>query len=248
MKIIKRENFTQVLLIVILVIFAHLYYTLPTFLPDIDKIYITITTFFFSIFTGFFVSQQMARYAKIRETISQFDGHMSSMYRSSENVNKEVQHHVGEIIRNHYEAMIKSEEWDYHLTHKSNTITSIHTLLEEKVGNASIETLRGHALGKIVDGLSECEIYRKKMVMLCQERIPAFQWFIITFFTCILILAVSAIPSQGLALQSILKAAFGVSILSIASILHHLDNLHLFEHFIGEHSAKDVIDLIDGKK
>jgi len=244
----KKDSFTQLLLIAILIIFSYLYFKVPQVLPQIDKIYITITTFFFSIFTGFFVSQQMVRYAKLREAISEFDGRMSSIYRSSENYSKEVQEHVGKIILDHYKKMIQTQEWDYHLKNKSNTLTKLHTVLEEKIGDENAETLRGHAIGSIVHNLSKCEGYRKKKIMLCQERIPDFQWFIISFFICILILAVSAIPSEGLILESILKAAFGVSILSVASILHHLDNLHLFEHFIGEHSAQDVVDLIKGKK
>ncbi len=244
----KKDIFTQGLLIAILIIFSYFYFKMPQVLPEIDRLYITITTFFFSIFTGFFVSQQMTRYAKLREAISEFDGRMSSIYRSSENYSKEIQGHVGKIILDHYKKMIQSNEWDYHLKNKSKTLSNLHALLEEKVGDTSVETLRGHAIGVIVENLSKCEVYRKKKIMLCQERIPAFQWFIISFFISILILAVSAIPSEGLILQSVLKAAFGVSILSIASILHHLDNLHLFEHFIGEHSAQDVVDLIKGKK
>lgn len=244
----KKENITQFLLLAILVIFSFVYYRLPTTLPQIDKIYITITTFFFSIFTGFFISQQMSRYSKIRETISNFDGKMSSTYRSAENISKEVKVGIGEIITNHYKKMIMTGEWNYHLTHKSNTMSSIHTVLEERVGDTKLEALRSHAVSTIVSNLSACEVDRKNMVMLYQERIPPFQWFVISFFVCVLILAVSAIPSEGLIFESILKSAFGVSIFSIASILYHLDNLHLFEDFIGENSAKDVIDLIAGKK
>lgn len=244
----KKENITQATLLSLFFVLAYVYFYLPVFLPQIDKIYITITTFFFSIFTGFFVSQQMSRYAKIREIISNFDGKMSSTYRSSENINKEVQEKIGEIITNHYNAMIKTGEWNYHLTHKSNTISSIHRVLEEKIGDSKVEALRAHAISRIVNNLSDCEVDRKNMVMLYQERIPPFQWFIITFFIFILILAVSAIPSNEMVLESILKSAFGVSIFSIASILYHLDSLHLFEDFIGENSAKDVLNLISGKK
>jgi hypothetical protein len=60
--------------------------------------------------------------------------------------------------------------------------------------------------------------------------------------------AIAAIPSEGLLLESVLKSAYGVSLFSVASILYHLDVLHLFEHFVGENSAKDVILLIEGKK
>ena len=244
----KKDTFTQVLLISILIIFSYLYFKVPQTLPQIDKIYITITTFFFSIFTGFFVSQQMSRYGKIRETISSFDGRMSSTYRASGNISSDVQHKVGEIITAHYKSMMKTREWNYHLLHKSTTISSIHDVLEEVIADRKVAVLRAHAVGKVVSNLAECEVDRKKMIMLCQERIPAFQWFIIYFFMAILILSVSAIPSEGLMFESILKAAFGVSIFSIASILHHLDHLHLFEHFIGENSAQDVLDLIGGKK
>lgn len=244
----KKQNITQFLLLFIFVIFSYIYYKLPQVLPLTDKIYITITTFFFSIFTGFFISQQMSRYSKIRETISHFDGKMSSVYRSSENISKEVQQRIGEIITSHYKAMIRTGEWNYHLTHKSNTISSIHKLLEEHIDGVRINELKSHAIGTIVSNLSDCEVSRKTMVMLYQERIPQFQWFVIYFFTAILILAVSTIPSEGLIFESILKSAFDVSLFSIATILHHLDNLHLFEDFIGENSAQDVLDLIAGKK
>lgn len=221
---------------------------MPQALPAIDKIYITITTFFFSIFTGFFISQQMSRYSKIRETISNFDGKMSAIYRSSENINKETHKEIGKLITKHYKVMIQTGEWNYHLNHKSNTISGIHAILEKNLGDMDMSDLQSHTLSSVVGGLSNCEVDRKNMVMLYQERIPQFQWFVIIFFAVILILAVSAIPSEGLVFESILKSAFGVSIFSIASILHHLDHLHLFEDFIGENSAQDVLDLIGGKK
>ncbi len=244
----KREILTQAILLSIFVIFAYVYFKMPQALPAIDKIYITITTFFFSIFTGFFISQQMSRYSKIRETISNFDGKMSAIYRSSENINKETHKEIGKLITKHYKVMIQTGEWNYHLNHKSNTISGIHTILEKNVGDMDMSDLQSHTLSSVVGGLSNCEVDRKNMVMLYQERIPQFQWFVIIFFAVILILAVSAIPSEGLVFESILKSAFGVSIFSIASILHHLDHLHLFEDFIGENSAKDVLDLIGGKK
>lgn len=244
----KKETFTQFLLLAIFVIFSYVYYMMPQSLPQIDKIYITITTFFFSIFTGFFISQQMSRYSKIRETISNFDGKMSSIYRTSENISKEIQKEIGKIITKHYKTMIKTGEWNYHLNHKSNTISGLYGVLEKQVADTELSDLRSHALSSIMGSLSNCEVDRKNMVMLYQERIPQFQWFVIYFFAALLILEVSAIPSNGLLFESILKSAFGVSIFSVASILHHLNELHLFEDFIGENSAKDVLDLIKGKK
>lgn len=244
----KKENIVQWLLLIIFALLSIVYFELPVVLPLIDKIYITITTFFFSIFTGFFVSQQMSRYSKIREAVSNFDGKMSSIYRSAGNINHDIQKEIGNIIKEHYKSLMNTRKWEYHFTHKSNTISSIHAILESKIGDTKLEPLRLHSLSKIINNLSDCEVGRKSMVMLYQERIPRFQWSIIVFFITILILTVSAIPSQDLALESILKSAFAVSILSVASILYRLDQVHLFESFIGEHSAKDVLDLIEGKE
>lgn len=243
----RKEKFTQILLVVIFVTFSYLYYSAPIFIPQIDKVYITVTTFFFSIFTGFFISQQFSRYSKIREIVGAFDGKMSNIYRSSGNIDVELQKEIGKVIEKHYKKLLASKEWDYHFTHKSETLHTIHTILEKKIGNKALKSLRVNSLARVIGSLADCEAARKSMVMLYQERIPTFQWFIITFFVIILLSAISAIPSSGLILESVLKSAYGVSIFSVISILYHLDSLHLFEDFIGENSAKDVLNIIKGK-
>lgn len=86
------------------------------------------------------------------------------------------------------------------------------------------------------------------MVALREERIPAFQWMLIYLLTAILMLTVSTIPSALLLLGSIIKAAFIISVLIVAVLLKKLDELRLFEGTIGEHSAQDVVEIIDGKK
>lgn len=244
----RKEHITQFALLVIFFSFGYIYYAFPVFLPQIDKIYITITTFFFSIVTGFFISQQIARYAKIREIISTFDGRMSSIYRSSGNVDVAIQKEIGDVIKKHYKVLLSTKEWDYHFTHKSQTLVSIHNILESHLSDTALSPLKTQSLARMINSLSDCEVARKNMVMLYQERIPPFQWFVISFFIVVLLTAVSAIPSEGLALESLLKSAYGVSIFSVASILYHLDVLHLFEHFIGENSAEDVLSIMKGDK
>ncbi|MBU2103617.1 hypothetical protein KKD81_00110 [Patescibacteria group bacterium] len=230
------------------VLIAAIYYSVPLGIPDSDRIFVTISTFFFSIFTGFFISRQGARYTKIREAISSFDGKLSSTYRAAGNISAEVQEKIGAIIRAHYVVMLEQKQWDYHFIKKSNTISSSHQVLEEMVGSLKMESLRNQAIGRVLNGLADCQVLRKNMIMLYQERIPPFQWFLILFFLLMLVLAISAIPSTGLLLGSILKAAFIVSLISVVVILRNLENFHLFEEFIGERSAQDVIDIIDHKK
>jgi hypothetical protein len=244
----KKYHVTQGALLVILVSFSYLFYTFPIVLPEIDRVYLTTTTFFFSIVTGFFIAQQVARYAKIREVISTFDGRISSIYRSSGNISAEAQNMLGEIIVKHYKVVLSKKEWDYHFMHKSETLVSIHDVLEKYTNNKTLTPLKTHSLARIISNLSDCEVARKNMVMLHGERIPPFHWSVISFFIVILLVAIATIPSEGHILESVLKSAYGVSLFSVASILYHLDLLHLFEHFVGEHSAKDVLAIIDGKR
>ncbi len=238
----------QFLLLILFIGLSFLYFKYNFGAENTDKIFITITTFFFSIFTGFFITRQGTRYTKIREIISSFDGKMSSTYRVAGNISASVQQRIGAIIAEHYKKILDSQSWDYHFTHKSNTISTVHNILEEEIGGAKQESLRNQSVGRVLANMGDCQVLRKNMVMIYQERIPSFQWFLICFFMLILLSAVTVIPSAGFLLGSILKSAFVVSILSVIVILHNLDNLHLFERFIGENSARDVVGIIEGHK
>ncbi|MEK7201353.1 MAG: hypothetical protein AAB737_01835 [Patescibacteria group bacterium] len=232
---------TELLLLIVFVLVAILFYFISFGGVETDKIFITITTFFFSIFTGFFISRQGARYSKLREIISTFDGKLSSVYRASMNVGQGVQRDTGRIIRAHYEHVLKERSWEAHFAQETSVISSTHQVLEEHIGSVKVESLRNQAIGRMLAGLSDAQVLRKNMVMLYQERIPSFQWFLIIFFLLMLLMSVSVIPSVGALLGSVLKAAFVVSLISVVIILRNLDNLHLFEGFIGENSAKDVL-------
>jgi hypothetical protein len=243
-----RKNILQYVLLVCFFLLTYIYYTTSLGGENTDKIFITITTFFFSIFTSFFITRQGNRYTKLREIISTYDGKMSGIFRVASNLSPEIQQKVGEIIKSHYQKIIETKSWDYHFTHKSSTISSIHAILETDIGDSKQETLRNQAVGRVLTNLGDCQVLRKNMVMLFQEKIPNFQWLLILLFVIILLATISVIPSVGFLLGAGLKAAFAVAILSVILILKNLDDLHLFENFIGENSAKDVLATIEGSK
>lgn len=236
-----RTKAIEFLLLLVFVLVAFLFYYVSFGGADTDKVFITITTFFFSIFTGFFISRQGSRYSKLREIISTFDGKLSAIYGAAGNVSPEIQEDTGKLIRTHYERVLHDKSWEHHFSDESSVISSVYGILENRIGSVKVESLRNQALGRMLVGLSDCQVLRKNMVMLYQERIPPFQWFLILFFLVMLVMSISIIPSAGAFLGSTLKAAFVVSLISIIIILRNLDNLHLFEGFIGENSAKDVL-------
>ncbi len=238
----------QTMLVLIFIVLSFVYYKFNFGASNTDKVFITITTFFFSIFTGFFITRQGNRYTKIREIISTFDGKMSGVYRVAGNLSVNIQEKTGLVIKDHYDKIVNSKSWDYHFMNKSSTLSSIHSILEQEIGDNKKESLRNQSVGRILANLGDCQVLRKNMVMIYQERIPSFQWLLIFFFMIILLATVTVIPSQGFLLGSIMKSAFAVSIISVVIILYNLDNLHLFEKFIGENSAQDVLSIIKGEK
>ena len=214
---------------------------------QLDKVYLTVSTFLFSVFNGFFISRQSSRYSEIRSNLSRFDADMTIIYRESSHLTKDEHNHVGTIIRDYYLAIIKSKDWAYYFTHKSNLISSLHAYVET-CSEAGMDKVRGESLRKIMTSLDDIQIIRKVLVSLKEETIPRFQQFFIYVLAIILFLAVMTLPSKGLVLASILKSVYMITVITVVILLKKFDDLTLFEGRIGEHSAKDVIGIIDGEK
>ncbi|MCA9355912.1 DUF4239 domain-containing protein [Candidatus Nomurabacteria bacterium] len=216
---------------------------------EFDKVFITLATFLFSIFTGFFISNQNGRYGKIRDNVSQYDGRLSGIYRASMHFGEETQKKIGDIIVRNYEPIIKNNEWDYNFTHKSNTIIDIQNTLKDYCAEEPKFTeVSKQSMARVTSALLDIQSLRKQIVALREERIPKFQWVLVIIFATMLLITVSSLPSYHFIIGSLLKAAFAVSIISVLFILKSFDNLAFFEGRIGEHSAKDVMDIIKGEK
>ncbi|MCK4554271.1 hypothetical protein KAU19_04900 [Candidatus Parcubacteria bacterium] len=224
------------------------YYYLSFGQIECYEILLTISTFLFSIFTGFFIARQGNRHSAIRDRITEFDGNMSSIYRQSSHLSREVQEKISKIIRHHYQQIIKHKAWDYNFMHKSTTITSIHELLERFLSGQNLPSLSSLALERILVALRNLQQIRKNMIALHHERIPKFQWTLLYFLAGVLFLTLSVIPSQGLIFSSILKGAFASAIIFVFILLKKLNRLEFFKKTIGEESAQDVIDILEGKK
>ncbi len=242
-----KNYFTLALIIIILPILAVSYY-LFSFGAGVDNVFLSISTFLYSIFTGFFISRQASRFNRVRETVTKFDGLMSNIYRTSGHISKDLQSDIAEVIKSHYEKIFATKQWNYHFTHKSVTLASIHGLLDEHVDDDKVSKLSNQSIGAVVKSLGAAQDIRKQMVALSRERVPFEQWILIIFFVLMLIGTVSTVPSAGDFFPSLLKAAFVISVLSVIYILHRLNNLVFTENIMGEESARDVIEIIEGTK
>jgi len=230
-------------LIIIFAILVYIYHSF-SFGKSVDTVFLTISTFLFAILTGFFIARQSTRYSRIREEIANFDGNISSIYRTFGHLGQEAQSKVARIIGNHYKPIIENNQWDYHFTHKTTTFTDIHEELENAINDKTVVGI----LSGITLSLRDNQLIRKKLVALHKERMPKFQWFLVYVLSIILLITLSMLPSQGIFLNTILKSIFAVIIITFIILLHQLDKLKLFEGIIGENSAQDVLDILAGKK
>jgi len=242
-----RFSLKGVLVFLVLTL-SILYYFIPFKIVSASNIFLTISTFLFAIFAGFFISRQGQRYSSIRDQIAEFDGEMSSIYRSFGDMSLSLQNKAKKIIEAHYLKILKNKSWDYHFTHKTNTITALHNLCQSSFKDKSLKNLDHLSLQRVLVALERLQVIRKNMVSLYNERIPAFQYILIYFLGILLLATVSIIPSQFNVLESILKGAFGTCAIFILILLHDFDRLRFFEGLIGERSAQDVLDIFSGKK
>lgn len=213
----------------------------------LDKVYLTVSTFLFSVFNGFFISRQSSRYSDIRNSLSRFDADMSIIFRESSHLEKDEHVHVGEILKEYYVTLLKKKDWSYYFTHKSSLISNLHAYMQV-CGDAGMDKMRGECIRKIVGALDDIQVIRKTLVSLKEETIPRLQQFFIYILAVILFLAILTLPSQGLVLASVMKSVYMITVITVVVLLKKFDNLTLFEGTIGEHSARDVLSIIEGEK
>lgn len=161
---------------------------------------------------------------------------------------KTPQNKAGEIIKKHYRAILRTGEWDYHLFRKSSTITDLGALLKKTTGNRKLSSLQHEAAGHIIAGLDSLQVARKKKVSLHVERMPTREWVLIIFLTVLLLFSLLFLPSYANNLDIAIKAIFGTLIIQIVILLYGMDTLRLSEATLGESSARDIVEIIAGKR
>lgn len=235
-------------LALIFIILTGGFFYLPLDYIEPSQLLLTISTFLFATFTGFFIARQSSRYSKIRDNITKFDGNMSFLYRSFGHLGVKIQNQAKKVIRNHYKKIIDNKLWDYHLTRKSNTITSLHEIIEQAAKSKKANSVTNFSTQQILVSLRDLQSLRKRTIALHDESVPMFLWVVMFLLAIILFISLTAIPSQYFFFAAILKASFGTSILAILILLVQFDRLKFFGKVIAKSSAQDVLDILAGKK
>jgi hypothetical protein len=204
---------------------------------------IIATTFFFALFSGFFITRQNDRYSKIADEIATTDGLFSLLYRISGAVPK-VQKEVREALRDHYQKILDNNNWAYHILNPSTTITRIFNAYNNVVGDEA------DRLGQFSDAygeaFAELQISRKKMIILYDEKLLPIQWSLIIILGFLVAISFNFIPINSFVIN-ILKIIFGIAVLFVILLLKQLDELSIFGKDFNKRTANDILRIIEEK-
>jgi hypothetical protein len=233
---------------VLFLVFSAVFFFTPIETANSNQVFLTVSTFLFSIFAGFFISRQGNRYSIIRGQIASLDGEFSNIYRNFQHFGKTIQEKAKTIIKHDYDVIVKKHDWKYTFAQKTKVVTSLHQLIEDSTNGKEINEVQKQAIERIMTSLGKLQIVRKMMIILTRESIPKFQWLLLVLLAAILLITIIFIPSHYNVIAAVLKGAFAGAIIFVFVLLKQLNKLELFEKTVGEESAQDVLDIFSGKR
>jgi hypothetical protein len=204
------------------------------------------TTFFFTLFIGYFITRQNDRYSQIADQLTTNDGYFSYLYRVTGMVPR-IQNEIRQTVHDHYEKIIQSGNLAYHVQNPSNSITrlmnSLSSVTADELG--AVAAAEG-AWQFLFEVISDLQLTRKKILNLYSEKLVLFQWTIIYVLALLLIVSFNFVPSSSI-LVTFLKVCFGTAVFLSIILLKQLDNLTLFGDAAGMNSVEDVMNIVTEK-
>ena len=220
---------------------AYVFFINPN-VTDYSDIIVAVT-FFFTLFSGYFIGRQNDRYTSIAEEISNTDGTFSLLYRISGSV-PSVQDKVRTTLTNHYEKIIQTGDWAYHILNPSTTITDVFNSYNSVSGEDAEKLGQfGDAFG---GGFLQLQISRKKMIMLYNQKLLPLHWALIYMLAILMVVSFNFIPNYTLPID-VLKVVFGLAVFFVVILLKQLDDLSIFGTDFSKKTANDMLRIVEEK-
>jgi hypothetical protein len=211
----------------------------------VDRTYLTAATFLFSVFNGFFIARQAARYNDVRTLISKIDANLSIIYREATHVGGPFVKKISAIILDYYTTRKKG--WNEYIKHKSSMIADFHKAIDAQYKKSN-EGIKGEAMRKMLFVIDDMQVQRKALITLNEEKVTRYQYTIVFLLAFVLVAMFLSLNTHGQLVESFMKGVLISVVGVVVWMLHKFDELHVFEGVVGEHSARDVIEIIEGKK
>ena len=237
----KANTFFVLAVIIFLIVYSAYVFFFNFNIDNYSDIIVAVT-FFFTLFSGYFITRQNDRYTSISEEISNTDGTFSLLYRISGAV-PAIQDKVRDALKNHYQKILDND-WAYHILHPSTTITDVFNAYNSAEGNDADKIGQfGDAFG---GGFLQLQISRKKMIMLYHEKLLLLHWALVYVLAGLMVVSFNFIPNHAISVD-ILKIVFGLAVLFVVLLLKQLDDLSIFGKDFNKETADDMLRIIGEK-
>lgn len=241
----KVNKFLVGSLVIFLVVYSLYVFYFNLNIEDYSDIIVAVT-FFFTLFSGFFITRQNDRYTSIAEEISNTDGDFSLLYRIA-GVVPWAQDQIREALKWHYNKILETNNWAYHILNPSTTITKVFNAYrdvnDKNDDDADKLSHFSDASGGAFDDVQQS---RKKMIMLYQQKLLPLQWAIVYLLALLMVVSFNFIPNHTL-IVDLMKIFFGVAVLFVILLLKQLDDLTIFGKDFNKRTANDMLRIIDEK-
>lgn len=204
---------------------------------------IVAATFFFALFSGFFIVRQNERFTRIVDIIAERDGLYSCLYRVFGLVPR-IQSEIREAIRTHYTKILDNNNWAYNEFHPSITITRIVKAMGSTTDDEANKLKNNNLFDGIWGVIQQLQINRKKIVAAYQERLLPYQWILIYTFAILTVISFHFLQTD-LFWFNVVKIVFGTAVFLVVILIKQLNDLAVFGEDFSRNIAKDVLRIIE---
>ncbi len=207
--------------------------------PEGIDVILTVSSFLFAIFTGFFISRMNARYDQLRDAVAQEDALWLSLFEYADYFDETFTGKIRELIDGYYLIAYDYELGAYYKKN-AHILGQIYEVFEK---GRFQQTAAAEVYDDAVGILGQIEVQRNRSSVLWQEGMTRGQWGIVLLLGGIVILALYfyGITSVLFQLFSILLS--GVIVIIILT-LRDLHKMRLGGKMAVEESGEEVFDAI----
>lgn len=226
--------------IIAFIIILFLTFVLPNKEPGGNvEIILTISTFLFAIFSGFFISRLSNRYDQIKDLIAEEDAYWLSIYQNSHFFSKDFVDKVRNIIDKYY---IVAFDFDLGAAYKHNAkyMTQMYDELKKvKFPNNKAADVFDDMTGL----LSSIELVRNKCAVHYLEKLSRGQWSVLFALSAVILYSLYYLRGDDIYSQ-VITVLLATILILVLLITRDLINFRLYGKITVAESGQEIFDNI----
>jgi len=227
-------------LVIAVIFFTILAIALPVFTPGEDiNLILTVSTFLFGIFSGFFISNRWSRYSRIKTLLTNETGVLISVYILSKIIGKEFAKKIANLIDKYLIEAFLYEIYEYN--EKTDELFYKFLYTVKDIRPKTIQ--QKEAISQIIKIMGGTPSGREETYFLEKTKLPKFMYWVIWILAAIIIFCLFYIRTGSIT-YSFITILLSTSVILVVLVLRDLDNLRWDEKVLAFDIYYRVYDAI----